>query len=187
MKTLVEKIPARGFFGGGLVRAFILAVLVLGGCAPAHYGTTRLGARWESPVPYSPETIDRVIELSAHAFKMRTGLLPPKKTSEGLTIRFSDERVPCGQEVHPDGRITIRTCHGVVYIHHRTILLKAEPCLPRTSLTHELMHLWAFDVSGGSEGDGDPDFDHKDPRLFRDPNAAEYIAIAAALHEDICR
>lgn len=149
-----------------LLLTVVACLLFFNGCAgkvPAlQYA---VGDKWGQDVA-------RMTRLTQHAFETTTGKLVGAPGD--LRVVFVPERPPCGDKN--------KTCHGIL-VRDGTgfvAILKEEPCVPRTSLAHELTHYWANQILG------DLDADHKNPLLFKSTNSVVRKATAAGLFEGMC-
>lgn len=132
-------------------------------------GQTSRSWRWSSPSnSVSSTRIDIVTDVTKDVFELRTGHKVPDSAFDKVDeIKFTYFETFCMPE-EPGGS---GKCKGQVDYKDREIWITLEGrCLASTSLSHELIHIFAKSV-------GMSDSDHDNPLLFEKAKGADEDSI----------
>jgi len=142
-----------------------LLLCLLSGCA-SYSGTTSRGWQWSSPSDnVSTERMETVITVTSKMFEDATGRkIPASAYDKVKSVEFTYYETFCPPD-EPGGN---GKCLGQVnYEEKKMWVTLRSSCLARTSLAHELIHIF-------SKSTGMNDTDHNNPVLFeRAPGANE--------------
>lgn len=118
--------------------------------------------------------MDRQYLLTKHAFDKHLGYKSEVKR-EIYEVQWHEDPIECG--FYPAG-----VCAGVASLDGKgwRVDLKVAECVPASSWTHELIHIFAHETWG------DADSGHTNPDLWGNDDSVERRAQAAGRYEGMC-